>query len=115
MAAGDPIAAPVGGGGGGGGGSPSGDVMSTPVSDLNLSVRSGNCLQAENIETVGDLLEKSEDDLLQLRNFGRTSLTEVKEKLAELGLSLKGGSAAPSDEEAEEEEEPVNPETTATA
>jgi DNA-directed RNA polymerase subunit alpha len=118
MAAGDPLASPSGSGGGGGGGdAPPTDLLSTPLSELSLSVRSGNCLQAESIETIGDLLEKSEDELLQLRNFGRTSLTEVKEKLAELGLSLKGGdsSAAIPDEEDEEDEEPVNPETTATA
>jgi DNA-directed RNA polymerase subunit alpha len=114
IAAGDPVAAPIGGGGGGGGAGPT-DLMSTPLSELNLSVRSGNCLQAENIETIGDLLEKSEDELMQLRNFGRTSLNEVKEKLAEIGLTLKGGDGSPDVPGDEEDEEPVNPETTATA
>ena len=113
----------------GGDDAPPSDLLSTPISDLALSVRSGNCLQAENIETIGDLLEKSEEELLQLRNFGRTSLTEVKEKLAELGLRLRGDdgttTTATEDEEEveveveaeepEEPEEPINPETTATA
>ena len=58
------------------------------VSDLDLSVRAGNCLEAARILTVGELVKLTEDDLLQLRSFGKTSLTEVKAKLAELGLSL---------------------------
>jgi DNA-directed RNA polymerase subunit alpha len=107
--AGELAPAPAGGSGGGGDGSS--DILSTPIGDLALSVRAGNCLEAENIDTIGDLVQKSEEELLQLRNFGRTSLTEVKEKLSELGLRLKGddGTSSPP------EEEPINPETTATA
>ncbi len=58
------------------------------VADLELSVRAGNCLEAARILTVADLVSKTEDDLLQLRSFGKTSLMEVKNKLAQLGLSL---------------------------
>ena len=58
------------------------------LSELNLSVRAMNCLGAENIQTVGDLVVLSEDALLELRNFGETSLSEVKEKLASIGLRL---------------------------
>ena len=47
------------------------DLLATPISDLALSVRSGNCLEAENIETIGDLIQRTEEELLQLRNFGR--------------------------------------------
>jgi DNA-directed RNA polymerase subunit alpha len=47
-----------------------------------------NCLETENINTVRDLVQKTEDQLLEVRNFGETTLTEVKEKLTELGLYL---------------------------
>jgi DNA-directed RNA polymerase subunit alpha len=53
-----------------------------------LSVRAGNCLESENIMTVRDLVRRSEDELLEVRNFGDTTLTEVKDKLRELGLHL---------------------------
>jgi DNA-directed RNA polymerase subunit alpha len=58
------------------------------VADLELSVRAGNCLEAARILTVADLVRLTEDDLLQLRAFGKTSLMEVKSKLTQLGLSL---------------------------
>jgi DNA-directed RNA polymerase subunit alpha len=63
------------------------DLM-MPVEDLDLSVRSYNCLKREGVNTVGELVSKSENDLLEIRNFGSKSVDEVKEKLAELGLSL---------------------------
>jgi DNA-directed RNA polymerase subunit alpha len=88
-------------------------VLATPVSELALSVRAANCLEAENIDTVGDLVEHSQEELMQLRNFGSTSLVEVKEKLAGLGLRLKGDDGSMPPEESEPE--PINPETTATA
>ncbi|MDP6447300.1 MAG: DNA-directed RNA polymerase subunit alpha C-terminal domain-containing protein, partial [Pirellulaceae bacterium] len=47
-----------------------------------------NCLESENINTVRDLVQRSEDQLLEVRNFGETTLTEVREKLTELGLHL---------------------------
>jgi DNA-directed RNA polymerase subunit alpha len=58
------------------------------LADLNLSVRAGNCLESENIMTVRDLVTKSEDQLLEVRNFGETTLTEVRNKLRDLGLHL---------------------------
>ena len=59
------------------------------VEELNLSVRSYNCLKREGINTVGDLVQKSEAELMDIRNFGQKSIDEVKAKLSELGLSLK--------------------------
>jgi DNA-directed RNA polymerase subunit alpha len=58
------------------------------LADLNLSVRASNCLESENIMTVRDLVTRSEDQLLEVRNFGETTLTEVKYKLRDLGLHL---------------------------
>jgi DNA-directed RNA polymerase subunit alpha len=62
--------------------------LDMPVSTLDLSVRAANCLEAAKIVTVGELVRKDETELLQLRAFGKTSLIEVKRKLAERGLSL---------------------------
>ncbi len=62
-----------------------------PVEELNLTQRSYNCLKREGIHTVGELTARSEADLMDIRNFGQKSITEVKEKLAELGFSLKDG------------------------
>ena len=59
------------------------------VEDLNLSVRSYNCLKREGINTVGDLVQKSESELMDIRNFGQKSIDEVKAKLEELGLGLR--------------------------
>ena len=59
------------------------------VEDLNLSVRSYNCLKREGINTVGDLVQKSEAELMDIRNFGQKSIDEVKAKLEELGLGLR--------------------------
>jgi len=68
------------------------------IEELNLSERPRNCLKRAQIDTVGELVEKSEDDLLSITNFGQKSLDEVKVKLDELGLSLKGGAASTSAE-----------------
>ncbi|WP_062383898.1 DNA-directed RNA polymerase subunit alpha [Demequina iriomotensis] len=62
-----------------------------PIEELNLTQRSYNCLKREGIHTVGELTARSEADLMDIRNFGQKSITEVKEKLAELGFSLKDG------------------------
>lgn len=70
-------------------GGPENAALSKPITDLELSVRSRKCMQRLNLETVGDLCEKSEADLLATKNFGQTSLNEVKAKLGELGLGLK--------------------------
>ena len=60
-----------------------------PIEDLDLSVRSYNCLKRAGIKTVEELTQKSEDDMIRVRNLGKKSLKEVKEKLAEMGLSFK--------------------------
>ncbi len=59
------------------------------VEDLDLSVRSYNCLKRANINTVADLIKRTEDDMLKVRNLGRKSLEEVVKKLEDLGLALK--------------------------
>jgi DNA-directed RNA polymerase subunit alpha len=58
---------------------------------MDFSVRSYNCLKREGIQTVGDLVQRTEQDLLDIRNFGQKSIDEVKQKLAEMGLSLRDG------------------------
>ena len=58
------------------------------VDELELSVRSANCLQQANIRTIGDLVQKTEAEMLKTKNFGRKSLKEIKELLADMGLSL---------------------------
>jgi DNA-directed RNA polymerase subunit alpha len=63
-------------------------VLGKPVSELELSVRARRCLQRLNIGTVSDLIQHSEADLLATRNFGQTSLNEIKTRLADLGLTL---------------------------
>jgi DNA-directed RNA polymerase subunit alpha len=62
--------------------------LSQSLAELNLSVRATNCLESEGINTVRDLVGKTEDQLLQVRNFGETTLLEVNERLAGLGLRL---------------------------
>ncbi|MGL6196950.1 MAG: DNA-directed RNA polymerase subunit alpha [Thermoguttaceae bacterium] len=62
--------------------------LSMMLSDLNLSVRAMNCLEAENILSVRDLVTRTEDSLLEVRNFGETTLNEVKDKLTSIGLRL---------------------------
>ena len=64
-----------------------------PIVDLALSVRAGNCLESEKILTVGELVSRSPEELLAVRNFGKNTLTEIRQKLAELGLKLKGDDA----------------------
>lgn len=62
--------------------------LNMSLAELKLSVRATNCLESENISTVRDLVTRSEDQLLEVRNFGETTLNEVKEKLSDLGLRL---------------------------
>ena len=62
--------------------------LNMSLADLKLSVRASNCLESENIRTVRDLVQRNEDQLLEVRNFGETTLKELKEKLSELGLRL---------------------------
>ena len=58
------------------------------VDDLELSVRSANCLQNADIKYIGELVQRSEQEMLKTKNFGRKSLNEIKEFLHEMGLSL---------------------------
>ncbi|KUK21663.1 MAG: DNA-directed polymerase subunit alpha [Pseudothermotoga sp.] len=67
-------------------------VYSKKIDELELTIRSLNCLRRDKIETIGDLLKRTEEDLLKIKNFGPKSLDEVKQKLLEkFGLSLKKG------------------------
>ncbi len=66
-------------------------VLEMTIEDLDLSVRSYNCLKRANINTVADLTAKTEDEMIKVRNLGRKSLEEVKKKLQELNLSLSQG------------------------
>ena len=63
-------------------------LLNTPVEELELSVRSSNCLKNANIRTIGELTKKTEDDLAKTRNFGKKSLQEILEKLQEWNLTL---------------------------
>ena len=65
-------------------------VLNKPVSDLNLSVRARKCMNRLGINILGELVQRTADDLLESKNFGMTSLTEVREKLVQLGLTLRG-------------------------
>ena len=65
------------------------EQLSSPIEQLDLTVRSYNCLKREGIHTVGELISRSEADLLDIRNFGAKSIDEVKVKLVSLGLALK--------------------------
>jgi len=67
--------------------------LDLPIEDLDLSERPRNCLKRAQVNTVGELLEKNEDDLLAITNFGQKSLDEVIQKLDERGLSLRGAGA----------------------
>ena len=64
-------------------------IASMPIEELDLSVRPYNCLKRAGINTLGDLLQKTEEEVVNVKNFGRKSLDEVKEKLAGLGLELR--------------------------
>lgn len=89
--------------------------LNMPIQELDLSVRANNCLESAKIQTVRDLVKKTDADLLKVRSFGKTSLREVKRKLADLGLSLgmdvenmvsmAAAQAAEDDEDGNEEEE----------
>ena len=62
--------------------------LNTPIQELELSVRASNCLESVKVETVRQLVQMTEADLLKIRSFGKTSLREIKRKLADIGLSL---------------------------
>lgn len=65
-------------------------LLDRPISDLNLSVRARKCMVRLGLNTIGELMRKTGDELLECKNFGVTSLTEVREKLDDLGLKLRG-------------------------
>ena len=67
---------------------PHNENLYRPVDDLELSVRSANCLQNADIKYIGELVQKTEQEMLKTKNFGRKSLNEIKEFLQEMGLSL---------------------------
>ncbi|MEZ5943710.1 MAG: DNA-directed RNA polymerase subunit alpha C-terminal domain-containing protein [Planctomycetaceae bacterium] len=64
-------------------------VLSTPISDMNLSVRSRKCMSRSQLATIGELIQRTPDELLAAKNFGVTSLNEIRAKLSELGLKLR--------------------------
>ena len=64
-------------------------ILDMNIDDMDLSVRSYNCLKRANIQTVGDLTRKTEEDMLKVRNLGRKSLDEVIARLESFGLGLK--------------------------
>ncbi len=65
-------------------------LLERPIADLNLSVRARKCMARLQINTIGELIRKTGDDMLECKNFGVTSLNEVREKLTDLGLKLRG-------------------------
>jgi DNA-directed RNA polymerase subunit alpha len=64
------------------------EKLRLPISELELSVRSSNCLREANIKTIADLVKKTEDEMLSFKNFGKKSLNEIQELLMGMGLSL---------------------------
>ncbi len=64
------------------------EKLNKSLAELNLSVRATNCLESVNINTVRDLVVKTDDELLQVRNFGETTLEEVRERLGAIDLRL---------------------------
>jgi DNA-directed RNA polymerase subunit alpha len=84
----------VDGSGDAGGVSLAGGMENFPIEELELGVRSYNCLKRVGIETIGDLVTKSESELAAIPNFGKKSIEEVKETLQQHGLTLRGGASA---------------------
>jgi DNA-directed RNA polymerase subunit alpha len=64
------------------------EMINKPITELELSVRSANCLEATNIKTIGDLIQKSEPQMLKYKNFGKKSLSEIAAILQTMNLSL---------------------------
>ncbi len=87
-------------------------LLDTPIEELELSVRSSNCLRNASIKTIGDLTKKTKDEIKKTRNFGKKSLEEIKEKLKErnLDLGMKDYSSLKltKEKDAEEQKEAVN-------
>ena len=64
------------------------EKLRTPISELEQSVRAANCLREAKIHTIGELVQKTQQELLKYRNFGKKSLAEIEELLKGMGLSL---------------------------
>ena len=77
------------------------EKLKTPIAELELSVRSANCLREAKIHTIGELVEKSPSELLKYRNFGKKSLAEIEELLKGMGLSLAGSEGSEASANAE--------------
>jgi DNA-directed RNA polymerase subunit alpha len=80
------------------------DLLSKQIEELDLSVRSYNCLKSANIYTIGDLLNYDKDDLMKIKNFGKKSLTEISEKLSLYGLNLTADGSETDDDYDDEDE-----------
>jgi DNA-directed RNA polymerase subunit alpha len=63
--------------------------LNRPVAELELSVRSRKCLQRLGVTAIGELIQRTESELMTIKNFGQTSLNEIKTQLAQIGLSLR--------------------------
>ena len=77
-------------------------IYSRPVRDLELSVRSENCLLRGGVHMIGELVSRTRDDLLKIRNLGKISLKEIEEKLAKFDLHLSGDISTPLDDDDED-------------
>jgi DNA-directed RNA polymerase subunit alpha len=75
------------------------------IEELDFSVRTYNCLKKANIQNIADLVQTTEEELMNIRNFGRKSLLEVRDKLAQFGLTLAGGTLEPSGSDAGDDDE----------
>ena len=78
--------------------------LSKPVAELELSVRAGNCLETANIKTIRELVTKEEKDMLEYKNFGKTSLLEIKDQLNNMGLTFGMKLDEPEDDDTEDED-----------
>ncbi len=78
--------------------------LSKPVAELELSVRAGNCLETANIKTIRELVTKEEKDMLEYKNFGKTSLLEIKDQLNNMGLTFGMDIDEPEDDDTEDED-----------
>ncbi len=67
-------------------------VLKTPLEDLDLSVRAFNCLKAAKINSLSELVQYEQEDLMKFRNFGQKSLSEIEQVLSERGLAFRNGS-----------------------
>ena len=80
-------------------------IYSRPVRDLELSVRSENCLLRGGVHVIGELVSRTREDLLKIRNLGKISLREIEEKLAKFDLNLSGDISSPIDDIIETDDE----------